>query len=61
MGGSLETGNSWKEQDMVAWQDLHVGGSLFLGADTRFGPLYLAFGFNDLEQNRFYLFLGRSF
>jgi len=61
LGGSLDAGNAWATKDEVDFSDLHYGASLFVGADTKFGPLYLAYGINDLQQERFYLFMGRSF
>jgi len=61
LGGSVEAGNMWEHRDQFDLSDVHLGGSLFFGADTRFGPIYFAYGLNDLDQDRFYFFLGRSF
>lgn len=61
LGASLETGNVWQNQDRVNLGDLQAGGSLFAGADTTIGPLYLGVGFNESGDNAFYLLLGRSF
>jgi NTE family protein len=58
-GGSLEVGNVWDERRDIDWDSLRVGGSLFVGADTFIGPLYLGYGQADGGNNALYLFLGR--
>mgnify|MGYP000894927400 CR=1 FL=1 len=65
-GGSLELGGAWNDLDDVAFDSLIPAGSLFLGADTPLGPLYLGAG---LAENRaaddtsasLYLMLGKLF
>lgn len=42
MGVSVEAGNTWLRSSQVSLADLRTGGSLFLGADTGVGPMYLA-------------------
>ena len=58
-GFSLETGNMWSNRDDIALDNLVYAGSAFLGADTLFGPLYLAYGINDSDTSSIYLYLGR--
>jgi NTE family protein len=58
-GASLEVGNVWQDRDDVGFDDLRVGGSLFLGADTILGPVYVGYGMADRGNDAFYLFLGR--
>nr|WP_242470700.1 patatin-like phospholipase family protein [Thiocystis violacea] len=58
-GGSLEVGNVWDRRGDIGWDSLRVGGSLFVGADTFIGPLYLGYGQADGGHGAFYLFLGR--
>ena len=41
--------------------DLHYSGTVALGVDTFFGPLYLASGHADGGRDAMYLSLGRSF
>lgn len=41
VGGSLEAGNAWVLRNQVSLADLRWGGSVFLGADTGLGPMYL--------------------
>ena len=61
-GGSLESGNVWKENEKnFDLSSLRLAGSLFVGYDTIFGPLYLAFGHADGGYNAGYFFLGRPF
>ena len=59
-GGSIEAGNVWATQDDVDFGDLRIGGSAFLGAETPFGPLYLAAGFAEGDA-ALYLILGKTF
>ncbi len=61
LGLSLEAGNTWATRDAVEWSDLEMGGSLFLGAETPLGPVYLAAGLGEGGVRAFYLLLGRTF
>ncbi|MCE3285292.1 MAG: hypothetical protein K0R70_1548 [Steroidobacteraceae bacterium] len=61
LGFSVEAGNVWQTRDDVDWGDLHAGGSLFLGAESPFGPLYLAAGLASGGETAFYLYLGKTF
>ncbi|MDG4595283.1 MAG: patatin-like phospholipase family protein [Candidatus Contendobacter sp.] len=59
-GGSLEVGGAWNDLDDVTLDSLIPAGSLFLGADTPLGPLYLAGGVAKGDAS-LYLMLGRLF
>ncbi len=61
LGVSLEAGNTWMTRDDVDWGQLEAGGSLFLGAESPFGPIYLAAGLGEGGVRAFYLLLGRTF
>jgi len=61
LGVSLEAGNTWATRDDVDLGDLEMGGSLFLGAESPFGPVYLAGGFGEGGVRAFYLLLGHTF
>jgi NTE family protein len=61
IGASFEAGNAWATEDEVDWGDLQAGGSLFLGAESPFGPVYLAAGFGEGGVRAFYLLLGYTF
>jgi NTE family protein len=61
LGVSVEAGNVWQTRDEVDWGDLQTGGSVFLGAESPFGPLYLAAGLASGGETAFYLYLGKTF
>jgi NTE family protein len=61
LGASIETGNAWLTRDDVDWGDLRTGGSLFLAAESPFGPVYLAAGLASGGETAFYLYLGKTF
>jgi NTE family protein len=61
LGVSLEAGNAWATRDDVDWGDLETGGSVFLGAESPFGPVYLAAGLASGGHRAFYLYLGKTF
>jgi NTE family protein len=61
LGFSLEAGNVWATRDDVDWGHLETGGSLFLGAESPFGPVYLAAGLASGGEMAFYLYLGKTF
>ena len=60
-GGSLELGNAWQDSDDVKLSNALFAGSLFLGADTFIGPVYLAGGLAEGGKSALYLFIGRPF
>lgn len=61
VGGSLELGNAWQTTDEVGLADTLTAGSLFIGADTFIGPVYLAGGLAEGGNSAFYLYVGRPF
>jgi NTE family protein len=60
-GVSYEVGNVWNSRGEVSFGSARRQGSLYLGLDTLFGPVYLGTGFDDRGGTAFYLFLGRTF
>jgi len=60
-GASVETGNVFDEVEDVAWNDLLPSGSLFLGVDTLFGPMYLGYGLTDGGEQSAFLVFGRPY
>jgi NTE family protein len=59
MGASLETGNVFaRREDLLDLQDLIVAGSLFLGVDSPFGPVFIGYGQNDEGDSSVYLTFG---
>ena len=58
-GATLEAGNAWSNRSSMDFGDLRYGSSVFLGADTGIGPLYLGFVYAPRGDHGVYLFLGR--
>jgi len=59
-GASVEAGNVWDPH--VFWpDDMRYSGSVFVGADTSFGPAYLGVGVASLNSQTVFLRLGRPF
>lgn len=58
-GGSLEAGNAWDSRRDISVHGLRWGTSLFIGADTGVGPLYLSVVSAPKGYTGLYLFLGR--
>lgn len=62
LGGSLEAGNVWaSDEDRLNFSDLQAGSTVFAGADTNIGPVFLGLGINESGESAVYLFIGRSF
>lgn len=59
VGASLEAGNAWNRRQNVSLSDLRYAGSVFVGADTGLGPLYLGIGHAPRGGTEVYLFIGR--
>lgn len=60
IGSSLEYGGVWEEREDIG-SDGILAGSVFLGADTPIGPLYLGYGVAEQGRNAAFLYLGRPF
>jgi NTE family protein len=58
-GGSLEAGNAWDGKTDIPDQGIKAGGSVFIGADTILGPLYLGYGYASHRNNSLYLLVGK--
>jgi NTE family protein len=58
LGFSVELGGGFRARQPVHMPDLKQAGSVFVSADTRFGPLYLGTGATRGTGGTFYLFLG---
>jgi NTE family protein len=59
IGATGEVGNAWATRDDFRTGALRTGMSLYLGADTGVGPLYLAFTHAGRGNTGVVLFLGR--
>ena len=60
-GFSLEAGNAWATRGDISASSLITAGSLFVGAETYLGPLYLAYGRAEGGHQSLYLYLGHKF
>jgi NTE family protein len=60
-GLSLETGNVYAREQTVDWQSLMTGGSVFLGARTALGPVYLGYGVAEGGRDHIYFLIGQKF
>ncbi len=60
LGGWFEAGNAWQTREEVDLDDLIYTGTVFLGIDTKIGPVYVAYGYADTGNSKFYLFVGRT-
>jgi NTE family protein len=60
-GFTLEAGNVWNRRTDIGFDDLRYGGSLFIGAETPIGPVYLAWGISDNGDNTAYFYVGNPF
>jgi len=61
VGASLEAGNAWLDTDTVTFDSLLPAGSVFFGADSLFGPIYLGVAKAEGAGTTAYLQLGRIF
>ncbi|HET8947930.1 MAG TPA: patatin-like phospholipase family protein [Candidatus Polarisedimenticolia bacterium] len=61
LGLSLEAGQVYQRDDAIDWNSLLKGGSLFFGARTVLGPVYLGYGYTEGDRSRIYFLLGQRF
>lgn len=61
VGATYEAGNVWDLRSDVSSQDLIKAGSIFFGADSIIGPIYLGFGHAEGGNNAVYLYIGALF
>lgn len=60
-GFTLEAGNVWDFRDEVRFDDLRYSASVYVGAVTPIGPIYLAYGHSDSGENAVYFYVGNPF
>ena len=61
LGGLVEAGNLWNSRSEISLGDLRWSTSVFIGADTLIGPVYLGFALGDGGQTSAFLFIGQIF
>jgi NTE family protein len=59
VGGTVEAGDAWSTREDLKLGKLRTGMSLYVGADTGFGPLYFALTHAPQGSSGVALFLGR--
>ena len=59
VGASLEAGNAWDDRSQLSLTHLRGGGSVYLGADTGLGPMYLGVTYAPRGELGIALFIGR--
>ena len=59
IGGTLEAGNAWRQASDVSLRDLRSGFSLFFGADTGLGPVYLGLTHAPRGSTGLYFLIGK--
>ncbi|MFT3669649.1 MAG: patatin-like phospholipase family protein [Pseudoxanthomonas sp.] len=58
VGGSLEWGGFWRDRADIGIDGMQTAGSLFVGADTFLGPIFLGYGRAQGGHDAFYLTFG---
>lgn len=58
VGGSAEWGGFWRRRDDVGVEGMQTAGSVFVGADTFLGPVFLGYGRAQGGRDAFYLTFG---
>jgi NTE family protein len=57
-GASVEYGNVWETKSDIDYSNALLAGSVFLGADTGIGPIFLGYGLSEGGAGTFYLYVG---
>lgn len=60
-GFTLEAGNVWNFSGDIKFDSLRYAASVFVGADTPIGPVYLAYGQSEGGSNAVYFYVGNPF
>jgi len=60
VGASIEAGNVWLKSQSVSFSDLITAGSIFVGTDTKLGPVALAIGATEDNDSAIYFYLGKN-
>ena len=59
VGATLEAGNAWADRHQMRLSGLRGGSSLYLGADTGIGPMYLGLTWAPQGEAGLSLLIGR--
>jgi NTE family protein len=61
LGASLEAGQAWSNRSDIAFDDLRLSGSVFVAAETMFGPFFIGVGVTEPGQTALFLLFGNLF
>jgi NTE family protein len=61
LGFSAEAGNVWQDRSDITLGSLIYAGSVFVGANTFIGPVYLIYGLAEGGHQMFGLSIGQRF
>jgi NTE family protein len=61
LGGTLESGNVWKDKSQMNFNNAILAGSIFLGLDSFLGPIYIAYGRAEGNHHTLYFYLGKTY
>jgi NTE family protein len=61
LGASVEAGQTWAERDDISVTDLRLSGSVFVAAETMFGPFFLGAGWTEPGEGAVFLLFGNPF
>lgn len=61
VGTSIEAGNVYPSFNRIGLDDVIYAGSIFAGADTPIGPIFLGLGYNDEGRQSLYFSIGSFF
>ncbi|MEZ5979344.1 MAG: patatin-like phospholipase family protein [Planctomycetota bacterium] len=61
LGATIEYGGVWQERDALGSDDLLLAGSIYLGLDTLFGPVFVGVGAAEGGEHSVFVFLGPLF
>jgi NTE family protein len=61
LGASLEAGNTWLDAEAVTFESLRAAGSIYLGAESLFGPIYVGVAAAEGPGATAFFQLGRVF
>jgi NTE family protein len=59
VGATLEAGNGWADRRQISLSGLRTGASLYLGADSGIGPMYMGLTWAPQGEAGLALFIGR--
>jgi len=59
-GASIEAGNVWKRLDGTSAHGVITSGALYVGIDSKLGPIYLGYGRSEGGRGTVYLYIGSA-